>query len=116
MKQQAHDVYPVQEVVRRYVSVSMDEKLTVVFGACIPNFLLRNQEVTPCPDCNNATNKKSNSSSYAKIPWQFFRREDLRPQKPGKKEVMAGRFQNVRVKTDLENVDSFGSLGARGTN
>lgn len=32
-------------------------------------FLLRDQEVTPCPHCNNATNKKTDSSGHADIPW-----------------------------------------------
>ena len=32
-------------------------------------FSLRDQEVTPCPHCNNATNKKPDSSGYANIPW-----------------------------------------------
>ena len=31
--------------------------------------LVQCQKVTPCPYCNNSTNKKPDRSGYANIPW-----------------------------------------------
>ena len=80
-----------------------------------PNFvLLRDQQVTPCAHCNNATNKKTDSSSYANIPWQFFGGEDLCTQKPG---IQRWTFNTCGrcFMTDFEKLDSLGSFSPRGT-
>lgn len=49
-------------------------ELTVIFPVFLPLshlnvLLLRDQEVTPRPHCDDATNKKTESSGYANIPW-----------------------------------------------